>query len=176
MAAKPIARDLRGFTGRNYDKGRPVAVQALWFAVSHLVFQKWWCPSRVRVEILRRFGAHVGERVLIRQRVRVHWPWKLRIGSDVWIGEGAWLLNLEEISIGDNVCISQEAFLCTGSHDPRSPTMEFDNAEVVVHDGAWVGARALVLRGSTIEQQEVVPAAGTVRTRRSGQRVPSPPA
>lgn len=136
MSGPPLPRDLTSFTGRGYDKGAPLAVQALWFAVSHLVFQKWWCPTKVRVRILRSFGARIGDDVLIRQRVRVHWPWKLSVGSAVWIGEGAWFLNLEPVTIGSNVCISQEALLCTGSHQRSSPTLEFDNGPIHVEDGA----------------------------------------
>lgn len=155
-------RDLAGFTGAGYDKGRPKAVQAAWFAVMNLVFVKWWCPASLRVALLRAFGATVGEGVLVRHRVRVLWPWKLEIGDASWIGEGAWLLNLEPITIGRDVCLSQEAFLCTGSHDRRSPTFEFDNAPIVVGDRAWVGARATVLRGVTVGAGATVGAAALV--------------
>lgn len=154
-------RSLAGFTGAGYDKGRSVPVQALWHAVHHLVFVKWWFPARLRPVLLRRFGATVGTGVLIRHGVRVHWPWKLEVGDHTWIGEGAWLLDLEPITIGHDVCISQEALLCTGSHDRRSPTFEFDNGPIVVEDGAWVAARATVLRGVTVGRGAVV-AAGVV--------------
>ena len=152
-------RNLAGFTGRGYDKGRGLGWQVGWFATQHLVFKSWWCPSRVRPAILRAFGATVGSGVLIRTGVRVHWPWKLTVGAHTWIGEGAWLLNLEPITLGSDVCISQEALLCTGSHDRRSPTFEFDNAPIRVEDGAWVATRAVVLRGVTVGAGAVVGAA-----------------
>jgi putative colanic acid biosynthesis acetyltransferase WcaF len=156
--AAAARRRLADFTGAGYDKGRSNIVQAMWFAVLNLVFVKWWCPARVRVSLLRAFGASVGDGVLIRHRVRVLWPWKLAIGRDCWIGEGVWLLNLEQISIGHDVCLSQEAFLCTGSHDRTSPTFEYDNGPITVEDAAWIGARATVLRGVTIGVGAVVPA------------------
>jgi len=74
----------------------------------------------------------------------------LQIGDKTWIGEGAWLLNLCEIKIGRNVCISQDVLLCTGSHDRHSKTFEFDNAPINVQDGAWIAARATILRGVTV--------------------------
>jgi putative colanic acid biosynthesis acetyltransferase WcaF len=157
-----VERRLAAFTGAGYDKGRPVWWQALWFACMNLVFVKWWCPATVRVALLRAFGAEVGSGVLIRHRVRVLWPWKLRIGDDVWIGEGAWLLNLEPITIESNVCVSQEALLCTGSHDRRSPTFEYDNAPIHLRSGCWIGARATVLRGVTVGRGAVVPACARV--------------
>ena len=140
-------RRLASFKGYGYDKGRSAVWQAAWFACLNLVFCKWWCPARVRVWMLRVFGAHVGEGVLIRHRVRVLWPWKLSIADHCWIGEGVWLLNLEPITIGPDVCISQEAFLCTGSHDRHSPSFEYDNRPITVEAGAWIGARAVILRG-----------------------------
>lgn len=157
-------RNLRGFTGAGYDKGRSLPMQALWFATQHLVFRSWWLPARLRPVLLRRFGATVGERVLIRRDVRVHWPWKLTIGDDVWIGESAWLLDLEPIRIGSNVCVSQEALLCTGSHDRRSPTFEFDNGPICLEDGAWVAARATVLRGVTVGPGAIVGAHAVAAT------------
>jgi putative colanic acid biosynthesis acetyltransferase WcaF len=149
-------RNLAGFTGVGYDKGRGIFWQATWVAASSLAVERTWCPPKLRVVILRAFGAKIGKNVNIRQHVRIHWPWKLRIANDVWIGVDAWLLNLEPITIGSNVCISQGVFLCTGSHDRRSPTFEFDNAPIVIGDGSWIAARATVLRGVTVGPNALV--------------------
>jgi putative colanic acid biosynthesis acetyltransferase WcaF len=166
-------RDLSLFTGAGYDKGRSRAWQVAWFAVMNVAFMKWWMPMRFRPFILRAFGAEIGERVRIRQNVRVLWPWKLVVGDDCWIGEGAWLLNLEPITLEDDVCLSQEAFLCTGSHRHRDPAFEFDNGPIHVGAGAWVAARAMVLRGTTIGDGAVVGAGSIARpaTRESADQV-----
>jgi putative colanic acid biosynthesis acetyltransferase WcaF len=156
VAPPKVTRRLAGFTGAGYDKGRSLVWQVAWFAVQHLVFTKWWFPARLRPAVLRAFGATVGRGVLIRHGVRVHWPWKLTIGDDCWIGEDAWLLNLEPIRIGSDVCISQGAFLCTGSHDRRSPTFEFDNGPITIESGAWVAARATVLRNVKVASHAVI--------------------
>ena len=168
-------RDLAGFTGVGYDKGRNIVRQALWVATSSLVIERTWCPARLRVGILRAFGATIGRGVHIRQHVRIHWPWKLTIADNAWIGVDAWLLNLEPITIGSNVCISQGVFLCTGSHDHRSPTFEFDNAPIVIEDGAWVAARATVLRGVTVGAGAIVGATALVtKSVPAGARVLAP--
>ncbi|MFF2650217.1 WcaF family extracellular polysaccharide biosynthesis acetyltransferase [Streptomyces sp. NPDC058045] len=157
-------RDLPAFTLAGYDKGRGRLVQALWFAVMNLLFMAWFCPARLRVALLRAFGARIGEGVLIRHRVRVLWPWKLTVGDHTWIGEGAWILNLEPVTLGSNVCVSQEALLCTGSHDHRAADFRYRNAPVRVEDGAWIAARATVLAGVTVGRHSVV-SAGTVLAR-----------
>ena len=141
---------LAGFTGAGYDKGRGIGTQLTWMLVSRSIAMHWWCPNRARTAILRMFGARIGARSLVRHDVRIHWPWKLEIGDDSWVGEKVWLLNLENITIGSNTCISQDVLLCTGSHDRRSPTFEFDNAPIVIGDSVWVAARATVLRGVRI--------------------------
>jgi putative colanic acid biosynthesis acetyltransferase WcaF len=156
-------RDLAGFKGIGYSKGRPKVVQALWFAVLNLIFIKWWCPASLRPILLRCFGAQIGRGVFIRHRVRVLWPWKLNVGNNVWIGEDAWLLNLEPITIGDNVCLSQAVSLITGSHDLTSPTFEYDNGPIHVQSGAWIAARATVLRGVTIGESAIVGSCALVR-------------
>jgi putative colanic acid biosynthesis acetyltransferase WcaF len=155
-------RRLEAFTGQGYDKGRSKIWQVAWYAASNLAFAKWWMPARLRPALLRMFGAEIGENVLIRSKVRIHWPWKLRVGDNCWIGEGAWLLNLEPIHLHDNVCVSQEALICTGSHQHADPSFEFANAPITVGAGAWIAARAVVLAGSTVHEDELV-ACGVVR-------------
>lgn len=154
--------DLAGFTGAGYDRGGSPARQAAWLLVSGLFLNHWWCPLSVRASVLRLFGARIAAGVHVRHRVRIHWPWKLTIGANSWIGEGAWILNLEPVTIGANSCISQDVLLCTGSHQQDSPTFEFDNAPISIGDGVWVGARATVLRGVSIGDNATVGACALV--------------
>ncbi len=137
-------------------------MQILWLLASGLVVRRWWCPSSLRARILRAFGAQLGEGVLIRHDVKIHWPWKFTAGDHCWVGEGTWILNLEPVTLGDQVCVSQGVLLCTGSHSRTSPSFEFDNAPIHLEDGAWVAARATVLRGVTIGRNAVVGATALV--------------
>jgi putative colanic acid biosynthesis acetyltransferase WcaF len=156
MSAESFARDLKSFTRDGYDKGRPLVMQAAWYAVQNLLFLKWWMPSRARIRLLRLFGASIGSGVFIRAGVRVHWPWKLSIGDNSWLGEGAWLLNLEPITIGHNVCVSQDAMLCTGNHDYKKKTFPYRNGPIVLHDGAWIACRAVIMPNVTVGKNAVV--------------------
>ena len=148
--------DLSGFTGQGYSKGRHVGWQVAWLTCQSVFMRRWWFPARGRALVLRWFGAQLGTGVLVRDGVTIHWPWKLAIGDATWIGSGAWILNLERVTIGSNCCISQDALICTGSHDRHSPTFEFDNAPIDIGDDAWIAARAVVLRGVTIGRGAVI--------------------
>lgn len=155
--------DLRLHSGRKYDKGRSLAWQVFWHAASHLLFQKWWFPARLRPPLLRAFGADVGADVVIRQGVRIHWPWRLSVAGPAWIGHGAWILNLAEVIIERDVCISQDALLCAGSHDRGDLAFEHANAPIRLERGAWVCARATVLAGTVIGDHAIVGAGAVVR-------------
>ena len=152
---------LRNFTGAGYDKGRGTAVQILWM-IARSVIMQWFIPVRIRVGVLRAFGADIGPGVLIRHDVKVHWPWYLTVGENTWIGEDSWILNLKPVTIGSNTCISQEVLICTGSHDRNSSGFEYDNAPVTIGDSVWLAARATVLRGVTVGDRAVVGATALV--------------
>jgi len=162
MSGARSDRSLAARRSRPYDKGRGFPAQALWAAVSTLIFTRLWCPNRLRCAILRWFGAQVGTGVLIRHRVNVQWPWKLSIGNDSWVAAGVDLYNIDDIVIGSDVCISQYVYLCTGSHDRRSPTFEYDNGPIVIENGVWLCARSTVLRGVTVGANSVVGATSLV--------------
>lgn len=156
MSGPLSGRRLATFTGRGYVRGGSAIKRALWVGLGQPVQACILCPVRLRVAILRAFGAKIGPGVLIRHHVQVHWPWKLTVGRDSWIGVDVWLLNLEPIVIGSDVCISQQALLCTGSHRASDPAFEFDNAPIEICTGAWVAARATVLRGVTVGANAIV--------------------
>jgi putative colanic acid biosynthesis acetyltransferase WcaF len=136
-----------------------------WYLCSAVCFRSLLpLPSRWKSRILRGFGARIGRGVVIKPRVAVTYPWRLVVGDRAWIGEGAWIDNLDEVRIGHDACLSQAAHLLTGNHDYTSPDFDLVLRPVVVEDGAWVGARALICPGVTVASHSVV-AAGSVLTR-----------
>ncbi|MBE3557389.1 MAG: acetyltransferase [Firmicutes bacterium] len=111
--------------------------------------------SRIRIAVLRAFGAKIGNGVLMRPRIRVKFPWNLEIGDRCWIGEGVWIHNQGKVTLGCDVVVSQEAFITTGSHDTHS-TMDLIVRPIVIHDGAWVTSRCIVLQGVEIGENAIV--------------------
>lgn len=143
--------DLSKFNNSTFFRGAPKWKEALWWLCRSLVFAPWFpIPSPVKVAVLRCFGAKVGTCVVIRSRVNITFPWKLEIGDHVWIGDEVLVLSLDRVVIGSDVCISQRAFLCTGSHDFRKETFDLITRPITIGDGCWIGAQAFVGPGVTI--------------------------
>ena len=158
-----MKRDLQAFGGgTGFTLLRNIRL-GLWFFALQIFFKSPFTPSKLRLILLRLFGASVGKGVLIRRGVRVHFPWNLEIGDDCWIGEEVWFINHEKIKIGSNVCISQRSIICSGGHDYRSTSLEYDHKPIEINDGAWVCLDAKVLPGVTIGECSVVSAGEVVR-------------
>ena len=119
-------------------------------------------PNVFKAYLLKLFGATVGIGLIIKPRVNIHFPWKLVIGDHVWIGEEAFLLNFEPLTIGNNVCISQRSFLCGGNHDFRDPAMSYRNGPITLNDGAWVGASCFVGPNVVVGTDSVITAGSVV--------------
>lgn len=101
---------------------------------------------------------------MIRAFVNISFPWRLTIGDDTWIGDEVYILTLAEVKIGSNVCVSQRAFLCTGSHDHRTPSFDLITKPIRIDDGGWIGAMAFVGPGVTVGRGAVC-AAGAIVVR-----------
>ncbi|WP_225216996.1 LbetaH domain-containing protein [Arthrobacter pullicola] len=148
--------DLSKAPGSKESWGRPRPVVYLWSACE-LVFvtNPWQISSRLRVAVLRAFGAEIADGVIFRPRTRVKAPWKLHIGPRSWIGEGVWFHNQDHVWIGADVVISQESFLTTGSHRVRTD-MGLVTSPIRIDDGAWVTSRCMVLGGTRIGRSAVI--------------------
>lgn len=163
----PPARwvSLAQYCASGYEAGRPALVRALWYFVSLLVFESGWFPIySLKRRVLRWFGARVGSGVVIKPHVRIKYPWNLVVGNNSWIGEDAWIDNLARVELGDDVCVSQGAYLCTGSHDHRRVTFDLIVRPIVIGSEAWVAARAVVLGGVNVGRGAVI-AAGAIAVR-----------
>ena len=93
---------------------------------------------------------------MIKPQVNIKHPRRLEIRDDVWIGEGAWLDNLAKITNEPNVCISQGAYLLTGNHDYTDPAFGLIVQEIVIDEGAWVGACPVVCPGVHVGRNAVL--------------------
>ena len=132
------------FKNPDFQRGRPLVVELLWLVASAVLVASSVPGSRMRTMILRAFGARIAAGVVIKPRVRIKFPWRLSVGEHAWIGEGVWIDNLAEVTIGDHVCLSQEAYLCTGSHDWAREGFDLITGPITVETQAWVCARAVV--------------------------------
>lgn len=148
---------LDNYTLGSYTPGAPLWKQVLWYFVGEPLVRSYWLPlSSLKVWLLRRFGAKIGDRVRIKTGVRVKFPWRLSVGDCVWIGENAWLDNLAAIEIESHVCISQDVYLCTGNHDWSHPDFQLIPAPIKIEQGSWIAARAVVGPGVTIGRGAVL--------------------
>ena len=154
-------RELSSFRGKKVTyliKARYV----LWM-LTQILLSSRFVSNGFRVLVLRSAGAQIGQGVVIKTRLRVHFPWNLEIGDDCWIGEEVWFINHEKVKIGSNVCISQRSIICSGGHDYRSASLEYAHKPIEIKDGAWVCLDAKVLPGVTIGECSVVSAGEIVR-------------
>ncbi|MBX3466765.1 MAG: WcaF family extracellular polysaccharide biosynthesis acetyltransferase [Planctomycetes bacterium] len=157
--------DLSAYGAGGFDRGASRVVEGLWRLTQAGLFQA--CPFglyALKRAVLRAFGARIGRGVVLKPGVKITFPWKLELGDHVWVGEEAWLHNLDPIIIGSHACVSQRAMLCAGSHDYRAPTFDLRTAPIRVGEGAWVAAMAWVGPGVTIGSHAVL-AAGSVAGR-----------
>ena len=144
------------FDSKSFKRGRGVLTEALWVIAFSPLMTSQLPGSRWRVSLLRAFGASIGKAVVIKPHVIVKFPWRLTVGDHSWIGEGGWIDNLAPVVIGSYACISQGAYLCTGSHDWRQPTFDLITKPINIGASAWVCAKAIVAPGVTIGEGAVV--------------------
>jgi len=149
--------DLSLFSVGDFSKGAPAVKQVLWFFVNALFVRASWNPFMgIKIWLLRLFGCKIGNGLVIKNNVIIKFPWKLKIGDNVWLGEGCWIDNLDDVTIGNNVCISQGALLITGNHDYTKVDFPYRNAPIVIEDGAWIGAKSVVTPGVTIKSHSIL--------------------
>ena len=113
-------------------------------------------PYILKIKLLKIFGAKIGKKLIIKPRVNIHFPWNLKIGDYCWLGEEVNIINFENIEIGSNVCISQQVFLCSSSHDFRKDYFPYRHSPIKIKDGVWLQARVFVAPGTTIEEEVIV--------------------
>jgi len=165
MQAKMKKVRLDTFSIGNFDKGAGFIKQTLWYFVNALFVRASWNPFMgIKIALLKAFGAKIGKGLVIKNNVCIKFPWKLTIGDYVWLGENCWIDNLDKVTIGNQVCISQGALLLTGNHDYTLTSFDYRNAPIVIEDGAWIGAKAVVCPGVIVHSHAIL-TVGSIATK-----------
>ncbi len=133
-----------------------------------------WMPvlsfNRVRSRLMQCAGFRIGHSVVFYGPILVsgHGPTSnLRIGDGCHVNSRVDFDISGVIEIVGHVGIGQEVLFVTNSHDIGDPHQrggETQIMKVTVGEGAWIGARAIILPGVTIGEGAVV-AAGSVVTK-----------
>lgn len=145
------------------DKGASTLKRVAWHFVNAAILMNPMNPSSgLKVKVLRMFGAKIGKRAVIKPSVNIKSPWYLEMGDDVWLGERAWIDSLAPVKLGNNVCLSQDVYLCCGNHDWSSPTFSKSVHPIIVEDGVWIATRATVMGGVTLGSHSVIGASSLI--------------
>lgn len=168
------ATDLSAYSNNWYkaEIGASAIKRGAWYLINVCFFINPLNPfSSLKRALLRWFGGKIGKGVIIKPAVNIKYPWKLTIGDHSWIGEKVWIDNLANVTIGNNVCISQGAMLLTGNHDYTKSTFDLMVAGIVLENGVWIGAKALVCPGVYVESHAVLSAMSVASKRLSAYTI-----
>ncbi len=152
------------FDPRNgFDRGCGLIAFMLWHLVKAIVFMSSIpYPVRLKVLLLRLFGARVGRGVVIRPRVNIHLPWRLTVGNYCWIGEDTGILNMAPVVLKDNVAIAHRVYIATGNHNFKDSKMSYLNAPTTIERGVWIASCVFVGPGVVVGEHCVLCAAAVV--------------
>jgi putative colanic acid biosynthesis acetyltransferase WcaF len=168
MTNKPILDaepwiDLRQYDQSWFDRGRPGWFVLLWWLVQGITFPL--TPHNfhaLRCGLLRFFGAKIGRGVNIRPTARFTYPWKVEIGDYSWIGDDVVIYSLDHIKIGTQCVISQQCYLCTGSHDFQDQKFGLITAPINIGNGVWLAINCFIAPGVNVGANTVIGARSSV--------------
>lgn len=131
--------------------------RALWHLACALLFRP--SPRTMhawRAFLLRCFGAQLGIDCHIYPKCEIWAPWNLHCDDGACIADGAVIYNAAPVHLGAHAIVSQQAYLCTATHDIDDPAFPMVTAPIHIGAHAWVCARAAVLPGVSLHDGAVL--------------------
>jgi putative colanic acid biosynthesis acetyltransferase WcaF len=112
--------------------------------------------------LLQRFGAKMGIASAVNGRTTIMHPWLLEVGDWSTLAGGVTVYNLGPIKIGSHTLISQDVYLCAGSHDYRQRHLPLVRSPITIGNGVWICAGAFICPDVTIGHNTVIGARAVV--------------
>jgi acetyltransferase-like isoleucine patch superfamily enzyme len=154
-----------------------LSLRLLVWAFSVELLNRWGylLPGQLLVEMLRQYGAEIGEDVTFTPPVLFHnladksnRPFQnLSVGAHTYFGSDLFIDLKDRVIIGDHVTLAMGIMLLTHTDAAQSPLraaqLPCSQGPIRIKSGAYVGARATILQGVTLGECSAV-AAGAVVT------------
>lgn len=154
---------LSSYNQDDYDRGRNNFVIIFWWIIQATIFRfSFHNMYEFRAILLRCFGADIGKGTKIRSSAKFTYPWKVKIGDYSWVGDQVTFYSLDNIVIGSNTIISQNSYLCTGTHDIRDSSFKLITKPVYVGDCCWVATDCFIHPGIRINDNSIISAKSNV--------------
>lgn len=112
------------------------------------------------LQIGRKFRSRHNVEINVRDKAIVG------IGNDVFLNSGCIITAREKVVIGDNTIFGPNVVVYDNDHmirDGRILDNEFETEPVIIGANVWVGAGAIILKGSVIEDNCVIAAGSIVK-------------
>jgi putative colanic acid biosynthesis acetyltransferase WcaF len=100
--------------------------------------------------LLRLFGAEIGRGAHPYPRARIWAPWNLSMGPRSCLADGVDCYSVARITLGAGAIVSQDAFLCTATHNIDDPAFPLEIAPIALGPDAWVAAGAFIGPGVSL--------------------------
>ena len=114
--------------------------------------------------VMQRLKMRIGKNSFIMKHVYIMTPQQLTIGDYSHINRGCTLDARGTIKIGNNVSVSHNVSIMSGSHDCNSVNFRGRFLPIRIDDYVWIGTGAIILQGVNIGKGAVV-CAGAVVTK-----------
>jgi putative colanic acid biosynthesis acetyltransferase WcaF len=118
--------------------------------------------GRWRLFLLRLFGAQLSPSASVASSCRIWYPPNLRMDDFSVLGPEVECYCVHPIRVGVDAMVSQNAWLCTASHDINDPQRRLTGGPIQLERGCWVFARAFVGPGVTVGEGAIVGAMAVV--------------
>ncbi|MBQ8184493.1 MAG: acyltransferase [Lachnospiraceae bacterium] len=139
----------------------------------------WWkCKfgGRLKMPLVQAFGKHAELHVNKQAKVSLgkelvsRFGLFLRVeGGDLEIGDKCFfntqvsITCMDRITIGDRCQIANNVVIVDHDHDYRAGWGHYQTAPVTIGKDVWIGANAVILKGSTVGDGAVIAAGAVVR-------------
>jgi putative colanic acid biosynthesis acetyltransferase WcaF len=161
-AIKPDMNNYDSFTGASFSLKNRIG-RVVWNFV-YLVFFRF-SPTPLhgwRTFLLRCFGAKVGRGVHVYPGAKIWAPWNLELHDECGIASGATLYSQNIITVGHRAVISQDSYICTGTHAYTLKGQPLITFPIIIEDHVWIAAGVFVSPGVTIGEGAVIGARSVV--------------
>lgn len=158
--------DTEGKIGRTVRRQFFFLQQRIFSALSFLLLDNKSC-SYLRMLLLQCIGVKSGRDCFVRGGLQFQEGFDLTLGDRVFINYGCTMDTSAPIRIGNRTQIGFQVTFITGGHQigfHESRAGDHDPKSIVIEEGVWIGARAIILPGVHVGSGAVI-AAGSVVAR-----------